>query len=63
VFTSIEVSLVRERNERLLQEIQAGRMGRSPDRDPGPGPHRGFWPRGFAFSPGRLRRAGGGGGA
>ena len=34
MFTSIEISLVRERNERLLQEINADRTGRRLDREP-----------------------------
>ena len=60
MFTSIEISLVRERNERLRQEIKADRVGRRL----GPGrTFRGLWPRRFALLSGRPRRAGVGGGA
>lgn len=53
MFTSIEISLVRERNERLLREIDADRLGRRPRATRGGGAR----PRRFAFPFGRLARA------
>ncbi|CAA9395431.1 MAG: hypothetical protein AVDCRST_MAG03-883 [uncultured Rubrobacteraceae bacterium] len=45
MFTSIEIFPARGRNERLPQEINAGRTGRRPDPGPAAGTV-GFRPRG-----------------
>jgi hypothetical protein len=65
VFTSIEISLVRERNERLLQEITADRLGQ-PRANRGGGSRRTSripWPRRFALPFGKPGRADARGGA
>lgn len=63
MFTSIEVSLVRERNERLRREVDTDRIGGSlrAGRGSWTGSHRtarDSWPRRFASLSGRLWRAG-----
>jgi hypothetical protein len=60
VFVSTEIYLVRERNERLLQEITADRLGGRPRENRGGGPRRTSripQPRRFTLPFGRPGRA------
>ena len=64
MFTSIDVSVVRERNAGLLRETSADRLERRllANRGPRPGSRRAvgaFLPRRFAFPSARLGRTGG----
>ena len=67
MFTSLDLSLVRERNERLLREVDAQRprtrLRANRDRETRPGGSRrtiaAFLPRGFASTLARSGRTGG----